>query len=242
MKSGRGLHIFADPEEMAAFGLKIWEDVSSRSIDERGVFTVALSGGRTPLVFYRRLARSDHALPWDDTHIFLVDERFVPFDDPESNYGTIKKTLIDPLHIKSGNIHKILPEGSASDAACRYEDELVRFFAPTKGMPPVFDLIMLGIGKDGHTASLFPGAFPQDEESLVIRTSPHNAKHERVTLNLPVINSARNVVFLVSGKNKAEAVREVIEEEQALLPASLVAPAAGRLLFLLDTEAAAECA
>jgi 6-phosphogluconolactonase len=232
--------VFDDAAKMTEFVIGEWKRISSEAVGERGFFAVALSGGRTPLPLYRALAARRDIGPWDKTHVFLADERFVPVTDADSNNRMIRETLLDAVDIPSSNFHAV-PTGlpDAESAAKKYEEKLISFFGLRDDGLPVFDLILLGLGPDGHTASLFPGSSAlQEKRRLVDSAVLGDARHDRITLTFPVINSARNVLFLVTGKEKAEALREVAEERNAALPASSVAPGRGRLLFLADQDAA----
>jgi 6-phosphogluconolactonase len=230
---------------MIEFLLRRWRQIALECIDRKGLFVTALSGGTTPADFYRALASAREALPWDKTHIFLVDERCVPFSNDDSNYGIIRSLLIEGLKIPEGNIHAIKADGlSPAKAAEAYEAELKDFFSLKGKEVPVFDFIGLGIGADGHTASLFPGS-PEAEEPLVpeekrlaVAVRRDDIKHTRISLTLMVINNAANVVFIVTGKNKAAIVKRVAEERDQGFPASRVEPLHGTLTFVLDSDAA----
>lgn len=235
----REILVFDGVGEIADFIAKTWKEIARSAIEKKGNFTVAVSGGRTPIKVYDRLSRSRLILPWEKTHIFLVDERFVPFDNPESNYGIIKKALLNNINTPSENIHPVPIEKTPSLSADKYEIELKRFFRLRENSMPVFDLIMLGIGKDGHTASLFSDDNGPCEENCMARAVCLNRlENERITITLPVINNARNIIFLVTGKDKSYIVKQVIEEKDVHLSASMVRPKGGRVFFLLDAEAA----
>jgi 6-phosphogluconolactonase len=225
---------------MADFIIAKWHEISSEAIRERGYFAVALSGGKTPVPLYRKLAKEQgEIMPWDKTHVFLVDERFVALTDSDSNYRMIRETLLDAVPIPSGNVH-FVQTGLADpvEAAGRYGADLAGFFRLPKGIFPEFDLILLGLGEDGHTASLFPGSPTLNEKKrLVSAVILGGEMHNRITLTLPVLNNARNVFFCVTGKVKARVLRDVVEKRRASFPASLVSPERGRLLFLADAEA-----
>lgn len=235
----RKVFVFENVEEMSDFAVKKWREIATTAIKDRGRFAVALSGGTTPVNLYRRLAgRSD--LPWGKTHIFLVDERFVPLDHPDSNYRMIWDTLLSRVGIVTSNIHPIPTEANSSRAAAReYEEDLRRFFLLGDGELPRFNLILLGIGEDGHTASLFPGTSSLEEnERLAIAVRGERVTHERVSITFPVINSAENVILLVIGPNKATVVRKILVERSSSLPAGPVQPDSGALFFLLDKDSA----
>lgn len=233
--------IFKTIDDMADFVVKQWEVISREAIKERGQFTAALSGGRTPLVLYKKLS-GEIKLPWDKTHIFMADERFVPYESGENNYHSISRILLRHVGIPGKNIHPVFTsEDSARASAKRYEGDLISFFRITGKKLPRFDLMLLGIGEDGHTASLFPDTSAlQESKRLAAAVSPRDESiKERITLTLPVINNAANIMFMAAGRNKANIAREVIEGKNSLLPAALVKPGHGRLFFLLDEDAGA---
>lgn len=218
---------------------KRWEEISAKAIAEKGYFSAALSGGKTPAGFYQYLSgRLD--LQWGKSHLFLVDERFVPWESPESNYRMLHENLLRRIQIPSENIHTIPTGQSSPDISAKtYEEEMRRFFKLDENSIPNFDLILLGIGEDGHTASLFPGADALKEtKRLVVPVRPGESLMDRISLTLPVINNASNVIFLVSGQRKRVIMRRMREGHNMALPASMVNPERGRLLFLMDREAA----
>ena len=241
MNGSRLTLVFDDPEKLNDFLIAKWKSISSEAIRLRGFFTVALSGGQTPAEFYRRLAGEPEAIPWRKTHVFFVDERFVADTDEDSNYRMIRETLLDIADVPLGNIHSIptdLPD--PIKAAERYESDIALFFKLSNGGMPEFDLIMLGIGNDGHTASLFPASPAVNERRrLSCAVTLGGEIHDRITLTLPVINNAGHIIFLVTGKEKARVLRDVVQANSPALPASLVAPARGSLLYLADSEAGA---
>lgn len=231
--------IFNDEEEMADFLVAKWKEIAEEAIAAKGLFTAALSGGKTPVVFYRRLAGIRESFPWRKTHIFLADERLVPFGHKESNYGMISNLLLKAVGIPHDNCHPIpVNEPSPDISAKKYGEELRTFFAIKQGELPELDLILLGIGQDGHTASLFAGSPAlRNSKSLAAGVILDERGYARVTLTLPVLNNAKHVIFLASGKEKARIVKEVVEERDPSLPSSLVRPIKGELLFILDAEA-----
>jgi 6-phosphogluconolactonase len=184
------------------------------AVSEHGRFTWALSGGSTPRGLYRLLASDPFRdrMPWTSTHFFWGDERHVPPDHPESNYRMAREAMLDAVPVPAENIHRIhAEEPDAERAAMEYEEEIRAFLGPA----PRFDLVLLGLGKDAHTASLFPGsAAVREREHLVIAPWVEAQKTLRITLTPPVLNHAARVVFLVSGEDKAEALRTVIEGER----------------------------
>lgn len=239
MDGTRKIFVFHDQREISNYLIKKWKYISGESIRKRGYFAVALSGGKTPLYFYSELAKPKKELPWDRTHIFLVDERHVPLSDSNSNYRMIKETLLNKINISKDNIHTIPAEESLPlDSAQKYEETLRNFFHIPKDEFPEFDLVILGIGEDGHTASLFPGSDVMGERNrLAVPVILDKPGYNRITLTLPVINKARYIIFLVTGKNKASIVKEVLEKGNTSLPASFIKQEKGKLIFVLDNEA-----
>jgi 6-phosphogluconolactonase len=233
--------IFKDPDSLTDFFIARWRTLCDKAIKAGGQFTAALSGGGTPVIFYQKLS-GEKSLPWDKTQIFMVDERFVPYERGDNNYHTINRALLRHVAIPARNIHPILTsENSPQASAKRYEEDLISWFKITGTRLPQFDLIVLGIGEDGHTASLFPETQTiKEAKRLAVPVSPlDKAKMDRITITFPVINNAENVMFLVTGRNKAAIVKEVVEGKNNLLPAAMVNPKHGRLLFLLDESAGA---
>jgi 6-phosphogluconolactonase len=206
----------------------------------KGWFSVALAGGHTPYLTYQLLAQPIYSdrIPWGQIHIFWGDERCVPPDDPRSNARMARQALLSHVPVPPSQIHPIPCSRSPQVAAEQYEGDLQAFFGD---QPPRFDLVLLGLGENGHTASLFPGT-PVLEERERWVTAVHVAEQDmdRVTLTAPLINQAAVVVFLVSGANKAAVLGEVLEgpSDPNRLPAQLIQPAYGELHWLLDREAA----
>jgi 6-phosphogluconolactonase len=223
---------------------------ASEAIAESGRFAVALSGGNTPRGTYALLASDPYAarIAWKHVHFFWSDERCVPPDDVASNYRMACDTLLDRVPVPAANVHRIAGESTPDAAAADYESELRRFFTAAHGPPPSapgrsFDLVFLGMGDDGHTASLFPGtAAVRENRRWVVAHHVDKLAAWRITLTPPVINSARNVVFLVSGAEKAAALRRAVNgaHDPDAVPAQAVAPREGRLQWLVDATAAAE--
>ena len=223
---------------MANFVIAQWETISENAIKGKGYFSVALSGGKTPVFLYNKLSHK-RTLPWNKTNVFLTDERFVPYEDEKNNFHMINNTLLDPVSIPKENVHPIsTAEDAPRSSAIKYERDLRSFFRANT-TPPRFDLILLGIGEDGHTASLFPGTQAvKEKKRLAVAAAPlDKTKNERITITFPVINNAENVMFLVTGASKAKIVKEVIDGKNDLLPAAMVRPENGRLFFLLDESA-----
>lgn len=205
----------------------------------RGRVTLVLAGGGTPRPLHEALATTHHNLPWEATHIFFGDERCVPLDSPDSNYRMARETLLDRVPIPPANVHPWATDlPSPEEAADAMHGELATFF---DGRLPRFDLIVLGMGADGHTASLFPDSPAlKVEDRLAVASEAPDKPRERVTLTLPVINNARAVHFLVSGADKREALQCALGGQQhpRRCPASLVRPSDGTLTWWLDEEVA----
>ena len=212
---------------------------------ERGRFIVALSGGSTPKTTMQLLAEPPYRdeIDWGRVHVAWGDERCVPPDDERSNFRLAREALLDRVPIPPAQIYRMPGERNDYDAAAdAYEATLRNLFALGPGEQPRFDLIHLGLGTNGHTASLFPGSPALDErERLVAAPWVEEVGMRRLTLTPPVINAAREVLFLVAGEEKASVVHEVLRgpRDPARLPAQLVAPTEGRLTWLLDAAAAA---
>jgi 6-phosphogluconolactonase len=228
----------------AAAGLIVSKAREMLSLRER--FSLALSGGKTPVGIYRLLAEEPFKsqVDWAGVHLFWGDERCVPPDHPESNYRMTRESLIDRVLIPPQNIHPIRGEMEPQEAAALYEKDLKAFFFPDVEEPPGiprFDLVLLGLGDDGHTASIFPGtAVLHESERWVVSCHVDKIKGWRVTLTPRLINAARHVLFLVSGRGKARCLKEVLQGSYRPdeLPAQAIRPEAGKVTWMVDTEAA----
>jgi 6-phosphogluconolactonase len=213
------------------------------AIGAQGRFTVALSGGSTPKALYSLLASNYAGFAWNRVFIFFGDERHVPPTDPESNYRMANEALLTKIAIPPENVFRVPAENpDAAAAAIEYETQIRRFFALKPGEFPRFDLILLGLGPDGHTASLFPDTAALDEHSrLVVANWVAEFKTHRITFTFPVLNRAAEVIFLASGAEKADMVRQVLQgKNSSQLPSQRVQPTDGKLLWLLDETAAAK--
>ena len=240
VNSKRNILIFDRYDQICDFAIEKWEEISADAIRSNDFFAVALSGGKTPVGFYEKLSNCRKGFYWNKTHLFLVDEHFVPSHHEESNYRMIKHHLLDGLRIPMENVHSIsTQEATPEKSSENYEKHLRYFFQLKAGEIPTFDLIVLGIGEDGHTASLFPRT-PSLRESgpLVVAVSLNKVKNKRISITLPAINNAKNIIFLVSGYNKAQVMKEILEEKNMMLPATRVNPKKGRVFFLMDEKAA----
>jgi 6-phosphogluconolactonase len=212
------------------------------AVANRGVFRIALSGGRTPRALFQTLAsrRFRGRVAWERARVFFVDERCVPPTDERSNYRMAKENLLGPLRVPPGSVFRIRGEDDPRRAAREYERVLAGEFS---GLAPRFDFVLLGVGADGHTASLFPGSGAVAERTrAVVAVSVAALSERRITLTLPVLSAARRVVFLAVGKEKRSAVSAVLQRKRgsSSLPASLVKPKRGTLVWILDEGAAAD--
>ncbi|HSK77969.1 MAG TPA: 6-phosphogluconolactonase [Thermoanaerobaculia bacterium] len=230
-------------DDTAALARAAAEEVVRAAVDavrKSGRFTIALSGGSTPRALYRLLASDGFRdrLPWNAIHFFWGDERHVPPDHPESNFRMVREAMLDLVPVPPGNVHRIRAEEEAERAAVEYEEDLRSFFALSPGEWPRFDLVLMGLGPEGHTASLFPGSPAISENERLVVAPWVEAHHTfRITMTPPVFNHAAEVLFLVSGGDKAPAVHAVIEGERdpALYPAQVVQ---GNVLWMVDRAAA----
>jgi 6-phosphogluconolactonase len=243
MEARPELRIVSDAAAIADAIARTILEAATESVAARGRFMIALAGGSTPRDTYARLALPafTERMPWDRTWAFFGDERAVPPDHPESNYRMASETLLSKVPIPPSQVLRIHgewedPEAAASDYARR----MVEAFGTRRGEIPRFDLVLLGLGVDGHTASLFPGS-PVVKEVFRTVAAVHAAAAAiptRLTLTLPVLTGAAHVIFLVSGAEKAKVVKTVLVDG-ALLPAAMVRPTNGRLEWILDRDAAA---
>ncbi len=231
------IQIVAGPDELLAAAEVEFLRAASAAIKDKGKFTVALSGGETPKTLYASLAQRV-GFRWDKTHFFWTDERCVPPTSPQSNYRMAHEAMLSQVPMPVGNIHRMKAENpNPQEAADAYADELRDFFG---GQLPRFDLMLLGMGPDGHTASLFPGTDAVNERDRWV-AAPWVEKFNsfRVTLTVPVINNSACIVFLARGEEKAETLRAVLEDDgPPRFPSQLIRPTSGRLLWLVDQGAA----
>lgn len=241
------IRIHSDREAEAEAAATFVLEVGKEAVRTNGRFFIALSGGTTPETLYRSLTSPAFAdrFDWSRTTFFFSDERCVPPDDPRSNYALADKTLFTPLRIAPSQIYRMAGESCDPQAAAsEYEQQLRLATKTSPSATPSLDLILLGLGEDGHTASLFPGApVLRDRQRLIAATQSPKDPRNRLTMTLGVINRASMILFLVAGANKAGVVRSVLDpktEAERQLPASLVEPEEGRLIWFLDRGAAAE--
>jgi 6-phosphogluconolactonase len=232
--------LFENSHTLTNFLLKEFSEIGERAIKTSGIFNIALSGGRAPVEFYCRLSTVENFGFWQKTHIFWADERFVPFSSEDSNFRMIKSNLLDYIPIPEGNIHPVpTDEENVNLATEEYKNTLMRHFIDQGGRLPRFDFILLGMGEDGHTASLFPGDPNIDNPHLVtLPVSLAHLKHERVSMTLALINNASYVGILILGARKAEIAKKIMDDHFSC-PAAKVNPSHGRLVYFLDRGAAA---
>ena len=228
---------FSDPARLARAAAETVVETLRAALEERDRASFVLTGGSTPQTLYHLLAQDyGHALDWTKVDVFFSDERHVPHDDSDSNYRMARDTLLDGLAVPDANIHPF-PTGATPEADARtYEETLRGYFDDA----PSFDLVLLGMGEDGHVASLFPDSPMLDEAerwAVATEAPPSSPVHDRLTLTFPVLSAGRTVVFLVTGKRKQDALRGVLEDPDRSPPAERVG-ACDRLLWYVDEEAA----
>jgi 6-phosphogluconolactonase len=234
------IRVLPGSQELFDAGAQEFAGQASEAVRTRGRFTVALSGGSTPKSLYALLATWP-SIPWGRIYFFWGDERHVPPDHPDSNYRMAREALFAKVQVPPENIFRIRGEEKDAETAAReYERSLQQFFHLSAGEFPGFDLILLGLGPDGHTASLFPQTSALAERHrLVVANWVEKFQTHRITFTYPVLNSAACVIFLVSGADKAPVVHQVLENSSAHVPSQQVRPSHGRTLWLLDRAAAA---
>lgn len=216
---------------------------SERAMTTQGRFTVALAGGSTPRDVYRLLASDDYMsmVEWSYGHFFWGDERAVPLNDPENNAHMARETLLDHVPIPMNHMHRIPSQLPPEEAAWAYEQTLREFFGSRGLEQPQFDLVLLGMGAEGHTASLFPHSPALWEtERWVVPTYIEPMKSWRITLTPPALNAAAKAIFLVVGEEKAEALKAVLgdDKQPEMLPAQIIDPPQGKVLWIVDQAAA----
>jgi len=240
----RDIIVCRDAGELARKAAEDFILLANNSVACDGRFAVALAGGSTPRSLYALLATKKYRreVPWEDTHLFWGDERCVGPDHPDSNFRMVHETLLSKISLPPENIHRMAGEKEPMLAAAEYEARLQRFFQLDEGGLPRFDLILLGLGEDGHTASLFPGTVALEEKKrLVAANFVAKLNVHRLTLTLPVLNAGAMIDFLVAGKSKAPIVKKIFgaDSEAASLPAARVRLAAGALTWFIAGDAAA---
>jgi 6-phosphogluconolactonase len=235
------VRVLGSKQELSTAAAELFVDVGNRTIAQTGRFVVALSGGSTPKGMNQELvANFSSRLEWQKVFFFWSDERHVPPDHPDSNFKMANETLLSKLPVPPDHIFRTPAElQDAGQAASAYEAALQSFFRLPPGSFPRFDLILLGMGPDGHTASLFPGTTALEEtQHLVVANWVEKFSTFRITFTYPVLNNAATVAFLVSGSDKAETINKVFKDPAANLPCQKVQPHDGNVIWLLDKEAA----
>jgi len=254
MKKSKDITIFANAKDLFQFAAKDFWQRANAAVNVKGVFSVVLAGGNTPKSFFDTLTSVEYYkenIPWSQIHFFFGDERYVHADDPESNYHTAWEHLFSKIPINPENVYRIPTELSdPKKAAQNYEATLRKIFRIKDDDFPPFDLVYLGLGANGHTASLMPesdivmcylnSSFPDKSHQLTAALFVSELNMYRITLTVPAINNAKNIIFLVTGANKATAVWHVLEghADPAHFPAQLIHCMQGETIWYLDQAAA----
>jgi 6-phosphogluconolactonase len=238
----RDIRIFDDLGHLSWAAATRFEELARVKALENKIFAAALSGGSTPRQLYEILGSPAFAgrVRWPNVHLFQVDERCVPPDDPASNYRMIGRAMLESSPLPEGNFHRMAAERPDREQAARdYAGDLARILQPARGEFPRLDLVFLGMGPDGHTASLFPGSEALDEQTAwIVPNYVRALQAVRLTLTLPVLNAAAHVIFMVTGAEKAVTLREVLEGPPGRFPAQRVQAARGRVSWFVDKSAA----
>lgn len=238
---GYTLHVLESPEAFNQFGAELLTTISQEAVAARGQCAIALSGGGTPAGIYKLWGERPYRdqMPWQQTHLFWGDERLVPPDDPGSNFKQIADLLLPNVPIPPQNVHRAKGELPTETAVAHYTEQLQTL--STEDNPPIFDIVLLGMGSDGHTASLFPGSPVVQPEWVVSVTANYNGRPaQRLSLTPTIINNARHVIFLVTGSSKAQMLQKVLHgpHQPEQLPAQRIQPTHGTLTWLVDTAVA----
>lgn len=234
---GKIVEVLPSQANLISRSLTVVQEKITEAIVQRGICTIALSGGSTPKALYEAIAKQN--LPWDKIHVFWGDERYVPPDHPDSNQKMARQAWLDRVNIPSANIHPMpTSAGDPTADARQHQRELEEFFSRSAGELPIFDIVLLGMGDDGHTASLFPHTEALEVSDRLVTVGNKDGQ-PRLTFTAPLINNARYVVFIVAGANKQAALAEVFapEADAMTYPARLIQPQ-GQLWWLLDESAA----
>ncbi|HSG81591.1 MAG TPA: 6-phosphogluconolactonase [Gemmatimonadota bacterium] len=234
------VRVFQDPDAVARAAANEFARLAAARAEAAGTFNVALSGGSTPRRLFTLLAGEPYAgqVPWTHVQFFWGDERTVPPGHPDSNYGMAREALLSRVPSPAANVHRIQGELDPDEAARAYESEIRHCFQLGAEQLPRFDLALLGMGADGHTASLFPGSPAlREQRRLVVAPWVEKLETRRVTLTCPVFNNAAFILFLVTGADKAETLRAVLEGPGDRYPAQLIRPAQGELYWYIDSAA-----
>jgi 6-phosphogluconolactonase len=238
--------ISADKTQLSENTAEFIVEASRSAIARSGRFAFVLTGGSTPKNLYELLATEKwkDRIEWAKVHLFWGDERFVTATDGQSNYRMAKEALIDRLELPAANIHRVITENTTPESCANsYEQEIRKFFKASSGVVPSFDLVLNGMGSNRHALSLFPGRPTlHEKERLVVADFVPEVKMDRITMTAPLVNAARQVVFLVAGDDKAEAVSDVLFGPRNVdeKPAQLIQPDSGELIWMLDAAAASQ--
>jgi 6-phosphogluconolactonase len=238
------VQIVEDADALAQQAAEMFISTVRDAVDRSGTATVALSGGSTPRQMGQLLAREGYRerVPWEELHVFWGDERWVPLDAPESNAGEAKRAFLDLVGIPAANVHPFETEGLSPEESASHYESLIRSVVESHVGTPAFDLILLGMGDDGHTASLFPGTDAISErDRLVVSQFVPKLNTTRLTMTPPLLNAGHNVVFLAAGAGKASRLADVLDRpiDVDRLPAQVIRPKAGGPVWLVDVAAAA---
>ena len=240
------IRVFKTESELSQAAVRLVVAAAQGAVALNGRFLIALSGGSTPNGMFRLLSQPPHTerMPWAQTHVFWGDERLVPPDDSGSNYGQAADILLRHVPIPAANIHRVLGEVDAATAVADYIDQLRQLAAPDHTWPR-FDLAIMGLGSDGHTASLFPGPIPTSETTdpvMAVTADYEGRPAHRITLTPLVFNDAHHILFMLTGASKADAVYAIVRGPQQLekWPAQRICPRDGQITWLLDKAAAAK--
>jgi 6-phosphogluconolactonase len=237
--------IFRDSDELARDVAEQFVQISENAIDQRGHAIIALAGGSTPKRLYELLATDEYQnrIRWNQIHFFLGDERYVPLEHEDSNFRMIKESLLDHVPTPEENVHPVPTNLDAAEAALAYEQEIRRIMGVEhQDTLPALDLVLLGIGDDGHTASLFPGTVAlQEHERLVTENWVPQQDSMRISFTIPLLQAARKTILMATGSNKCEAIQRTIEGERNIeeTPCQILHDADGAVTFALDNAAAA---
>jgi 6-phosphogluconolactonase len=243
------VQIFPDAQFLARAAAEHVIQVANEAVRERGLFSIVLSGGSTPQMLYHLLSTEPYSesIDWSKMHVFWGDERSVPPDSPESNYGRAKAVMLDALPVLPENIHRVHTEFKPEQAAAAYEETLLEFFSSLPSLrergQAGFDLVLLGMGEDGHTASLFPGTPAVEEKTRwVMAQYVDKLAAWRITLTPALLNRAKKILFLVSGAGKSQVLQKVVygSYQPERYPAQVIQPEEGDLVWLVDEDAAAQ--
>ncbi len=235
-----GLQVFETPQKAAR---ALADELRSGIKFKDGYYFLAVSGGSTPKILFNELSGMEFkdSVPWEKVHLFWCDERCVPPDDAESNYGMTKKSLLDKISIPEDNIHRIIGEASPEDEAERYGREILKIVPYSMDKMPRFDRMLLGMGTDGHTASLFPGRGLSNEFANLTGLAVHpGTGQKRISFTSALINNSKKISFFVTGKEKAKTLSEIINHKTngASYPAESIKPCDGIVNWIIDKEAA----